>query len=81
MTPASRGRISRPGLGRADLPHELEPARQEDDGPEEGHRGQDGRRDGDRVVAVAEELEGHDGLRRASLDEQEDAPTTAAMRR
>ncbi len=63
------------GLGRAEAVHELEPARQEDDGAEEGEAGEEGRDHRRRVGAQAEEMERDDRLLGPPLgeDEQDDA--------
>ena len=49
-------------LGRRRSGHDLEPARQEDDGREEPERGQEDRPDRDRERPVAEQVERHDRL-------------------
>ena len=72
MRPASRASVCRPGIGRADALHELEPARQEDDRPEEADGGKERGEDRHRVAAIAEQVERHDGLGGARLDPEED---------
>ena len=72
MTPASSGRICSPdSVGLTPRTNWNQRGRKMM-APKKADRGQEGGRDGDRVVAVAEELERHDGLRGAPLDEQED---------